>query len=242
MFSHRVNHIVPPLIRGFLLNGVLLLIALPPVSHSAQNITLDGSLGTQKALDGPNYAITHDLGQIRGSNLFHSFGIFNLVKGETATFSGPNSIANILSRVTGGKSSIDGTLKSTIAGANLYLLNPAGVLFGPNASLDLSGSFHVTTANYLGFANDTYQFHATPTPEPVLTSAPPAAFGFLGPTPAPISIDQSVLQVPAGETLSLVGGDIMIVGGTLTAPTNPPFDLPSFKVGRIALAALGSGG
>jgi filamentous hemagglutinin family protein len=115
-------------------------------------ITLDGSLGPAGPLTGPQYQIGAELGQIRGSNLFHSFGQFHVQTGERATFTGPNTIANILSRVTGGQpSSIDGLLRAEIAGANLFLLNPSGVLFGPNASLDVSGSFHVSTADFLRF-------------------------------------------------------------------------------------------
>ena len=113
-------------------------------------VTLDGILGRSGAVSGPNYRITADLGRQVGVNLFHSFGKFNINTGESATFSGPDSISNIISRVTGGISSwIDGRLRSEITGANLYLLNPAGVMFGSNASLDISGSFHVSTADYL---------------------------------------------------------------------------------------------
>ncbi len=109
-------------------------------------VTLDGTLGPAGALPGPNYAITADLGRQVGGNLFHSFGQFSINTGESATFSGPNSVSNIIGRVTGGNVSfIDGALRSTIPGANLYLLNPAGVLFGEHAQLDVLGSVHVST-------------------------------------------------------------------------------------------------
>src|SRR4051794_39684567 len=89
-------------------------------------ITTDGSLGPVSTLSGPNFMVPSSLGRIAGGNLFHSFGQFGLGQGESATFSGPGSVHNILARVTGGQvSSIDGTIHSTIAGANLYLLNPA---------------------------------------------------------------------------------------------------------------------
>src|SRR5882724_2860039 len=79
---------------------------------SQAQITLDGSLGPRGALTGPNYTIRDSVGQIRGPNLFHSFGQFNLFRGESATFTGPNTIANIIGRVTGGSpSSIDGTIR-----------------------------------------------------------------------------------------------------------------------------------
>jgi large exoprotein involved in heme utilization and adhesion len=110
------------------------------------------------------------------------------------------------------------------------LLNPSGVMFGPNASLDVSGSFHVSTADYLRLADGaTFSVHpAVPT---VLSVAPPAAFGFLGPTPAPISIQGSALHVPAGQTASVIGGDIEIVGGVLMA-----------SGGRINLASVATAG
>src|SRR5439155_4799153 len=134
---YRLSHMCLPLLCcSFLLCTLLL-------PSSQAQITLDGSLGPRGALKGPNYTISDDLGQIRGSNLFHSFGQFNLSRGESATFTGPNTIANILSRVTGGSpSNIDGTIRSQIPGANLFLLNPGGVIFGPNAGLKI-GRAHV---------------------------------------------------------------------------------------------------
>ena len=121
-------------LQRLLLGSVLLQTVLLALSQA--QITLDGSLGPRRSLIGPNYQIGDELGQIRGSNLFHSFGEFNVPTGDSATFTGPTMIANILSRVTGGQpSSIDGILRSEIAGANLYLLNPNGVMFGRNAAL-----------------------------------------------------------------------------------------------------------
>jgi filamentous hemagglutinin family protein len=106
-----------------LLSSVLLLSVLSGVSQA--QITLDGSLGRSGALPGPHVVIPAEVGQIRGPNLFHSFGEFNVRRGESATFTGPNTIGNILGRVTGGQQSvIDGLLRSEISGANLYLLSP----------------------------------------------------------------------------------------------------------------------
>ena len=97
-------------------------------------ITLDGSMGVRRA-DWSEFHDSASVGQTRGSNLFHSFGLFNVLTGQSATFTGPNSISNIFGRVTGGQpSNIDGTIRSTIPNANLYLMNPAGMMFGPNAS------------------------------------------------------------------------------------------------------------
>src|SRR5262245_34013142 len=175
--------------------SVLPLLSTLPTLSQAQ-ITLDGSLGRAGALTGPNYSIPADVGQLRGPNLFHSFGQFNVRSGESATFSGPDTVANILGRVTGGTTStIDGLLRSQIPGASLYLINPSGVVFGPNASLDVSGSFHVSTADYLRFA-DGARFSARLSDTSTLTVAPPVAFGFLGSTPAPIALLGSALEVP----------------------------------------------
>ncbi|MDQ3831464.1 MAG: filamentous hemagglutinin N-terminal domain-containing protein [Candidatus Tectomicrobia bacterium] len=103
---------------ALLLSSSLLLGVLPGSSEA--QITLDGSLGPRGPLQGPNYCIGAELGQIRGSNLFHSFDQFNVPTRGSATFAGPNTIANIVSRVTGGQpSAIDGVLRSEIAGANL---------------------------------------------------------------------------------------------------------------------------
>ncbi|MBE9562405.1 MAG: filamentous hemagglutinin N-terminal domain-containing protein [Proteobacteria bacterium] len=130
----------------------LLLITTP--STNAEIIT-DGTLGQQINLSGLNFQITSDLGQRHGGNLFHSFQDFNLNSSETATFSGSNSINNIISRVTGGNpSNIDGLIKSTIPNADFYFLNPYGIMFSSNAKLDVQGSFHASTADYLRLGNE----------------------------------------------------------------------------------------
>ena len=94
-------------------------------------------------------------------------------------------------------------------------MNPSGVVFGPNASLDVSGSFHVSTADYLRFA-DGAKFFANPSQGSILSVAPVTAFGFLSETPSPISIQRSDLRVPVGRTLSVIGGDIQFVGERLS--------------------------
>ena len=194
-------------------------------------VTTDGSLGRAGALSGPTYQITSDLGRQVGGNLFHSFGQFSVNTGESATFSGPNSVSNIIGRVTGGQASlIDGTLRSTIPGANLYLLNPAGMLFGENARLDVNGSVHISTADALRLS-DGGRFDARNPAHSVLTVAPVAAFGFLSASPAPIAVNGGFLRVPEGQTLSLIGGDISLHNATLYA-----------SAGRINLASVGSAG
>jgi filamentous hemagglutinin family protein len=196
-------------------------LVLPFSALTKAEVTLDGTLGPAVSLTGPNFVIPNTVGQTVGTNLFHSFGLFNINTGESATFTGPSSIENVLGRVTGDSSSfIDGLLRTQFENAspNLFLLNPAGVLFGPNASLDVQGSLHVSTADYLKLG-DGGRFEATNPENSVLTVAPPEAFGFLGERqPAGIAVQGSFLQVPAEETLSVVGGDIQLADGSLYAP------------------------
>jgi large exoprotein involved in heme utilization and adhesion len=90
-----------------------------PRMASAQHITVDGRFSPAQTLVGPNYSISANLGKQVGSNLFHSFGQFGLATGESAAFSGPTTVNNVIGRVTGGNlSSIDGKIQSTITGAN----------------------------------------------------------------------------------------------------------------------------
>ncbi len=201
---------------------LFILFAAPPCFWSSTSrggtIITDGSVGTGPATDlaGPDFAITAGLGSRQGTNLFHSFSTFNINAGESATFSGPASIRNIISRVTGGSpSTINGTLGSSISGANLYFLNPAGVIFGPNASLAVNGSFHVSTADYLRLGSAD-RFYSTLAPGSTLSTAAPAAFGFLtGSNPAPIIFRQSKLQVTGESHLSVISGDLTLDSTTL---------------------------
>jgi filamentous hemagglutinin family protein len=194
-------------------------------------VTLDGTLGSRLALDGPDYAIGAEFGQQHGSNLFHSFGKFNLNSNESATFSGPDSISNVISRVTGGTpSSLDGAIRSTIPEANVYLINPAGLMFGPNATLDVQGSFHASTADTLRFS-DGSEFNASTPSKSLLTVAPVSAFGFLTPNPQPLTIEGSELTSSPGKTLSLVGGTLQITEAFLEA-----------TAGRINLAGVANQG
>jgi len=175
-------------------------------------VSLDGTLGRSGALSGPDYQIGAHDGQQHGGNLFHSFQDFNLQSFESATFSGPNSVNNVISRVTGGNpSNIDGLLRSTIPNADMYFLNPYGIMFGPNAKLDVLGSFHASTADTLRL-QDGGQFNARQPGNSLLTVAPVEAFGFLTNTPAAITTFDSDLSVPEGQTFSLIGGDLRLNG------------------------------
>lgn len=214
MATHSITFPAPP---QFLRLSLLWLGLFGAVQAQAQ-IKLDGSLGGAALnLTGPNFQIRADYGRQVGRNLFHSFQQFNLVNGEAAVFSGPAEVRNVLARVTGGASSIDGMIQSTIPGANLFLMNPAGIVFGPNATLDVSGSFTATTADAIRLA-DGGRFAANPGERPVLTSADPRAFGFLSPAPQDIVVNDSKLTVPYSK-LSLVAGAVVTTPATeLMAP------------------------
>ena len=128
-------------------------------SASVADVVLDGSLGPAGPLTGPDFAIDATVGKTVGTNLFHSFSEFNLTSSQSATFtnSTPATINNVLARITDvNASSIDGRIASTIPGANLFLMNPNGIVFGPNATLDVQGAFHATTADYIGLADGTW--------------------------------------------------------------------------------------
>src|SRR4051794_37992768 len=198
-----------------------LIAALLTAAPVQAQIVTDGSVGPKVSLHGGQIDIGAELGSRRGDNLFHSFERFGIATGQSATFTGPGDIKNVISRVSGGEiSNIDGKLTSSIGQADLYFLNPAGVMFGPNARLDVPGSFHVSTAHELRFA-DGASFSALDKTGSGLTVAPPEAFGFLDRTPGRIRVDQSELRLNAGKALSLVGGDLDFAGGasgTLSAP------------------------
>ncbi len=205
--------------RGMLFVGGLAIAVSGTAGRTpAQHITIDGQLSPAQTLKGPNYQIGANLGRQIGGNLFESFGRFDLSAEETATFSGPSSVTNVIGRVTDGSaSSIDGTIKSTIPNANIYLINPAGIVFEPKAELDVSGSFHASSADYLKLS-DGSRFQATNSNVSTLTAAPPQAFGFLSASPAAIAVNRSSLEVSPGRTLDLSGGNLSITRATLSAP------------------------
>ncbi|MEN8128881.1 MAG: filamentous hemagglutinin N-terminal domain-containing protein [Pseudomonadota bacterium] len=218
--------------RGFVFRWPLWMFLLVGSVVAQAEVTLDGTLGSSGSLQGPDYLIPSSVGHQDGANLFHSFGHFNVATGESATFTGPSTIEHVIGRVTGGASSyIDGTLRTKIVGgANLWLINPAGVVFGQNAQLDVQGSVHVSTADYLRLGEKGW-FDATTPENTLLSSAPPSAFGFLSAAPASISLNGSRLEIPPGETFSLVSGDLTARTTQIRAPG-----------GHIQLASIASDG
>jgi filamentous hemagglutinin family protein len=189
-------------------------------------------------------------GTTNGSNLFHSFQDFSLPTGSEAFFNNPLTIQNIFSRVTGSNiSNIDGLIRTNDK-ANLFFINPNGIIFGQNARLNIGGSFIGSTANSIRFANGT-EFSATnPNPPSLLTINVPIGLQFgakngsivnqskatsqgnLPPLPTPLPLNNQVgLAVAPGRTLALVGGDIQLNGGNLTA-----------SIGQIILGSVASPG
>ena len=217
---------------------VIALLAALPFSHVSAEITLDGTMGPAGPLAGPTFTIPNTAGTTLGPNLFHSFSVFNIDSTESATFTGPAGLDNVISRVTGGApSSIDGLFRSTVPGADIFFVNPAGVVFGPNAALDVPGAFHTSTADELRFS-DGNVFSATDPAATVLTPATPEAFGFLGDNPTGITVNDSALETASGATLSLVGGDVTIDGSDRTR-ASPHLRVPSGQINIVGVAGPG---
>ena len=233
----------------YTLNLILTPLFISTNSTLAQ-ITPDNTLPNNSVIDNSQAGITRITeGTKEGNNLFHSFSQFSINNGTTAYFDNVLTIENIFSRVTGNSiSNIDGTIKAN-GNANVFLLNPNGIVFTENARLDIGGSFIGSTANSI-FFSDGREFNATnPQERPLLSINLPTALQFtsnpnsiivrgaghqleLDPiTGAVLNIVGEGLEVPIGKTLALIGGNIDLQGGNLKAET-----------GRIELGSIKSKG
>ncbi len=222
---------------------VLVVLALAPIllgppadARAAGSTTIagDGTLGTTVngqplTLCTANCGISG--GTLKGANQFHSFDTFSVGAGDVTTFNVPGGITHILSRVTGLQSGLSasmlyGAVEATTP-VNFFFMNPAGIVFGPNAQLNVGSSVNFTTANYIRLfdeaTNQSTMFYANPASDAVttagkvsiLSSAPlpefgfvPAAFGFLDGNSAGITVlPGSTLSVPPGGDLTLVAGN-----------------------------------
>lgn len=189
-----------------------------------------------------------------GINLFHSFQEFNVGVDRSVLFQNPVGVENIFSRVTGGNpSDISGTL-GVLGSANLFLINPNGILFGPRSSLNLAGSFTATTASGVQFG-DRGSFSATvPTPPAALLTVNPSAYFFsavptgnitvrsiqpvagnLPPLGLPLDFSIEGLQVAPGQALTLLGGNVTVDGQREFAGLNAPG-------GRVEIGAVAGAG
>ncbi|MBD2773358.1 filamentous hemagglutinin N-terminal domain-containing protein [Iningainema tapete] len=216
-------------------------------------ITPDGTLPNNSIVtpDGSTLNITG--GTQAGGNLFHSFSEFSVLTDSEAIFNNAVDIENIISRVTGGSvSNIDGLIKAS-GNANLFLINPNGIIFGPKASLNIGGSFIGSTAIRINFADDTFFSATASNTPPLLTVSVPLGLQF-GSNPGTIKVtgpghsivypenitstrlfpqfDTSVtqLQVKFGQTLALVSENVSVEGGILKAPA-----------GRIEIGSVNNG-
>ena len=174
-----------------------------------------GGLGTSVNTSGHTTNITGGTRPGNGPNLFHSFNQFSVGSGDVAAFI-PGGATNIISRVIGGSpSNINGTVQAL--NSNLFFINPSGVIFGPSAKLNVTGSSYFGTANAILFSDqrifsaNQFAFDNT------LSVAPPISFGFLGPAPyGPIVLSSgTVLQ--GNAVIGLVGGTVQINGSHISA-------------------------
>ncbi|MGL5875552.1 MAG: filamentous hemagglutinin N-terminal domain-containing protein [Xenococcaceae cyanobacterium] len=193
-------------------------------------ITPDDSLGEENSTVTPDVELKEKLvdliegGAVRDNNLFHSFSEFNVPEGASIYFANPQSVANILTRITGNNiSKILGTL-GVNGNANLFLLNPNGIVFGENARLDVAGSFLATTADRFVFENGFAYSASNPTAPPLLTINIPVGLQFGDRAEAIVNRSIAVnaddepvgLQIQPQQNFILVGGDIFFEAGRVT--------------------------
>jgi filamentous hemagglutinin family protein len=204
------------------------------VNQALAQITPDNTLSNESSIVNTRDASSDSIdgGAIRGQNLFHSFLEFNVDAGRGVYFSNPDAVTNIFSRVTGNDvSDILGTL-GVDGAANLFLINPNGIIFGEGASLDVNGSFAATTASGIEFGEQGF-FSATNPEAPQLLTINPSAYLFNQVAPGAIAINSQAaadfnpspsfddnffgLRVPDNQSLLLLGGNVNADGGGLVA-------------------------
>jgi filamentous hemagglutinin family protein len=221
--------------RSLLLNSLVVSGVLSfQCDRAFSQVTPDDTLGDESSVvntrDATNESI--DGGAIRGQNLFHSFEEFNVGEDRGVYFANPDAVTDIFSRVTGDNvSNILGTL-GVDGAANLFLINPNGIVFGKGASLDVQGSFAATTADGIEFGDRGF-FGVSDPESPKLLTINPSAYLFNQVAPGAIansskasadsnpetSFDDDFfgLRVPDGQSLLLLGGNVETNGGGLVA-------------------------
>ncbi len=230
-----VNHALILLAHPSKLRSTFIILALAAplqVNRGQAKVRPDATLKGERSVVTPINSREDriDGGAARGRNLFHSFQDFNVGQGRGVLFANPTGIENIMSRVTGNNpSNILGEL-GVLGQANLFLLNPNGIIFGPNANLDIGGSFLSSTANTVLF-EDGQEFTALKSQgKPILAINTPLGLKF-GNRPAALNIRGARLAVDRGQSLLLAGGNINIEDARLIA-----------RGGRIELSSLATAG
>ena len=231
---------------------ILLIFATVAISSIANQpiqaqITPDDSLGEESSVVTPEVEVKGegadriDGGAIRDRNLFHSFSEFNVGESQRVYFANPDNIEQIFTRVTGSNpSNINGTL-GVDGAADLLLLNPNGIIFGENSSLDVEGSFFGTTADSLLF-EDGEEFSATEPNSSLLTVSVPLGLQ-VGNSPGAIEV-RSPLEVSNSRNFSLLGGNISLSGGNIVTDNgiNAPEDGIIAPGGKVELSSLATTG
>ncbi|KPA18023.1 Large exoprotein containing hemagglutination activity domain protein, partial [Candidatus Magnetomorum sp. HK-1] len=175
------------------------------------------------SLSGPNYQISKESGIIKQNNLFHRFQTFNLHKDETATFTSFPECQNIINYITGNGipaeqaySWINGRILSS-SQANFFFINPSGIFFGPNASIDIQGAFYASTADYLSM-NDGSTFGNQVMLDDDLSVAPPEAFGFIDTNKSVISFERTSLQHKTSNDIIIAANMITLDNASIQSP------------------------
>jgi len=210
------------LLKNLLLSLVTLLslvgtLGIKPLQAQSVTTSSDGT-NTTVTVDGNQYNITGGTLSGDGGNLFHSFQQFGLSNGEIANFLSRPEIRNVLGRVVGGDASvINGLIQLTGGNSNLFLLNPAGIVFGQDASLNLPASFTTTTANGIGFEGG--WFNGVGTNDYQALVGNPNSFAFTTSQPGTI-VNAGNLTVGEGQNLTLLGGMVINTGTISTSEGN----------------------
>jgi len=204
-------------------------VLIPEAKFVLADIVPDNTLRVQSKTDIQNNITNITGGTQAGNNLFHSFQEFSVPSDGTAFFDNPSNIKNIINRITGNSiSNIDGLLKAN-GNANLFLINPNGIVFGENARLEIGGSFFATSADSMNFSDGSTFSAKNPQESPLLTVNVP--LGLQYGNGGDIKSQGSNLQVNSGKTLALLGGNLTIDKGELIAES-----------GRIELGGLTQSG